>query len=559
VAKKYDLPYRLSHTEECWVLRPKWIWNRVPLPHVLPEEDAVADQVDLGTLALGAYTNEMPVPASDPYLFDGLGRLAKYAAQDPHMIGAIAALELAGCNLLQLSEVAGMPSTKEYWHTYLRDVLHFDLKEVGRRYYGSEKAITSWQQVQVPRPRDFVGGEQPDNLNLVGVWNFKWDSKSVGEEQGWYKPDSAPREHQRVHCNDPMLTIYRPFVGDMSAGFKGSSDTWLCRSVEVSAGQLASLRYLHVPRSVLHGHASWVAAYLNGKPLQDLDDVPTMMPHIDLCFDVQQALKPGKNSLAIKTAGQPIPGYIFLGGVKPWTYPSHDPLKNRLYFDGVNFCGWLKMRQLEADLRAIRRGDPDRPMKVMAPAYFMDQVLDLCERYGAYPHDTGGSATSWTPWLARYAIPRGAAYSSEPGIGAWTVPSLQTMVTMWLMHGDDAVDLADHPDLYRINPGHASWISENRELMRCIGKMVMTRPQVGVLRSVRDVRLNSRSPWQWDVGRGELQQVGRIFNYADLPDVTSGRIGSWYKVLFDDGTEILSEEEVAGLVRRQLFFPLNDN
>ena len=43
--------------------------------------------------------------------------------------------------------------------------------------------------------------------------------------------------------------------------------------------------------------------------------------------------------------------------------------------------------------------------------------------------------------------------------------------------------------------------------------------------------------------------MGRTCNYADLPDVISGRIDHTFKVLFDDGTAVLTGQELQGLER----------
>jgi hypothetical protein len=71
---------------------------------------------------------------------------------------------------------------------------------------------------------------------------------------------------------------------------------------------------------------------------------------------------------------------------------------------------------------------------------------------------------------------------------------------------------------------------------------------VTVLRSIWDAsRLHFDGPWGWDLSRGELQAVGRTCYLADPTDVVSGLVGQKSRVLIDAGTELLTEQELAGL------------
>ena len=71
--------------------------------------------------------------------------------------------------------------------------------------------------------------------------------------------------------------------------------------------------------------------------------------------------------------------------------------ENRRWYDAVNFSAWLRMRGVEQTLQAMRAADPNRPLKMMATINMLDMSTALCERYGAYQHDTGGAAGYWCP------------------------------------------------------------------------------------------------------------------------------------------------------------------
>ncbi|HEY3397621.1 MAG TPA: hypothetical protein VGM19_08185 [Armatimonadota bacterium] len=539
-AKEHNLAYNVYLT---WVHpweRAKWSWNVVPLPHLIPGDHAVPYS-DFFYQQLETYTGFFPVKATDPLLGAAQAGIAAHLAQDPRLNSQFGSAELLHDILLALPEVSGMPETKAGWHEYQRTKLGRDLAAVGKAYRDEPAAYASWDQVEVPDLKLFAGWDRATCLDLRGAWESKVDRAKVGVSEKWFAPETAAAGWTATRSDDPMIMAYSSTWRDQPRDF------WLRKQFTVSAPQAAGkLPYLHIS---LGDQRRGFEAYLNGQPLKKLTREHPIVGDNDQCFEIGAALRTGENLLVLNTHGVPVSSYVFLGPQGRWEYPSPRPTLNRLWFDATEFTAWWRMRSLENALRANRSGDPQgRPQLVMCPDDFQDMALDLCRKYGAFEHDTGQTAGCWAPWPTRYSAARGLPFSSEPGNAPNNAPEMQKMITLYLLLGNDSINALFHPTQYRDNPDIAAWIATNRELLRCAGKMEQAPPPVSVLRSIRDAsRLRFDGPWGWDLGRGELQSVGRTFYYADMPDVLSGRLLQRAKVTIDAGSELLTEPEVSGL------------
>ncbi|XHR30963.1 MAG: hypothetical protein ACFUZC_10430 [Chthoniobacteraceae bacterium] len=548
MAAKYDLPYR---TLMSWKSpdRPNWLWNRVPLPHAQPLGDFYRAYRDLEHQWFGLYNTFEPNAATDSFQSDLRRRIAERQGQSDNFIGHHGSAELGEIGIPELSVVGGSPEIQHDWQSYLRDELSLTLEDVGCLHKGSPHAFKSWDEVNVPLPKTLFGWNDTA-FDLKGIWEGKGDPDGVGRDQKWFEEGTVTAWNP-IDCSDPMILAYKE--KKKGGGAVLNSTFWLKRKITLSKDQAEHLSYFHLSRARWYHYyengAKPLEVYVNGRLSKNLTASIPLREDDDLCFDLSPLLHEGENSIVINTQGAVVPSYIFLSKEGRWEYPSADPIKNRLYYDMTNFAVHLRMKHLEDTLKALRSGDPFRPIKVMSPYFCVDGVLDLCERYGAYVHDTGQNGECWAPWLSRFAVGRGQVVSSEPGGPARNADDIRRNLTFYLMMGNSAVDMVFHPQSYRTTPDIAKWIDEHLELIRCIGKMKMEPPAIGILRSTRDVRLKFAAPWGWDLGRGELQSVGRTFNYAELQDVTSGRVDQQYKVLIDDGTAVFTEEEIDALER----------
>lgn len=547
-AKQYDVPYRMLVD---WASpgRARFIRNLVPLPHI-PDPDAPlvsAGAPGMDVQARAMETAWEPIAATDPWMHDARRRIAAHAAQDPRFMGHHVSSELGGCSLLGLERVTGLPETRRAWQAYLRDGLKLDLASASQRHTGRPDAWRSWDEVPVPRVRDFVGGEPAAAIELrSGGWEGKADRGKAGDAAGWFDPARDPGGWVPLDANDALIMQHGRDHGP------GEPVYWLRRTVELPAGRLATPQFLHVSRNWWHGPHSRLRAWLNGRPLADLTDYNPVAADNAMCFALGDSAVAGSNVLVLDVRAEPIPSFIFIAPVGRQVYPDLGEPLNRRWFDALEFAARLRAEGMEASMRATRQGDATRPMKVMAPGNHYDALVELFGRYGAYPHDTGQAGACWAPWTTSAILARGGQHSSEPGSPGESVEALRQMMAFYLMLGDDAVDIVFHNDLYRTKPELAQWLAANRQLLDCIGKARRETPQVAVLRSNRATRLGFGAPYNWDITRGELQACGRTGQIVDLPDVAAGFVDA-FPVLFDAGTAVLTEADIdtiEGYVRR---------
>jgi hypothetical protein len=539
--KEFDLPYRTL----LWKHSPEWAWNRTPLPYVKAAPGFSVPHADMNWSRLSITAAYEPVPQSDVYIEDFRRRFTQGLNEDPNVLGYHAIGEVPDAGVMELAAVAGMPETKAAWHDYLKNVLGFDLAAVGLAHRGDKNAYPNWDAVTVPVPRDFMGFDS-NSVDLTGTWEGLPDHDRVGADAKWYAPESMPKEGwTAVDCNDPMLLIYGG--GVIPSKQKNQSDYWLRRKITLTAPQLDHLKYLHIQRALWAGSAysTFCEAYLNGQPLQAIarDESKEMT----VCFAVGTALRAGDNQLVLCMHGSPPAGFITLGPLPARQYPAMTETENRRWFDAVNFSAWYRLKAAENYLRAMRTGDPDRPFKMMATINLLDMSEELCAKYGAYQHDTGGAGGYWCPMTgARLAKSHGLPWSCEQGGPPENAEQLQGSMTFYLMYGNDAVDLVFATTHYMDKPDVTQWVDKNLSLMHCIGKMDLPSPKIAILRSTRATRLGFGDPWNWDIGRGTLQGVGRNFVYIEVPDINDGLINK-FPVIIDDGTILMTPEDIEGI------------
>jgi hypothetical protein len=510
-------------------LRPAWLWNTTPLPYQT--------------------VTFMPVAQTDRYLMDYRRRFAEHLAADPNFIGHHVWQEGPGhdpTGLLALAEVAHAPAIQALWREYLRDARKLGLADMARRHRGDAKAFRRWAEVPIPELKELAGWDPATSIDLLGAWLGRADRAGKALEEKWFAPETSADGWAPVDCRDQAISLY---CGKGSPG-----DYWLRKSFTVTPEQ-ADAKYLHLPRLFSHNGAArfpkeGYEVWLNGAKLAMVGSANPSCLGWDLCYDAGPALKPGENLVAINTKGFELSadyGYAFLGRLGPWVYPGDSESLNAKAFDLLGFQEWLAMRELENRMIGIRAGDPYRPMKIMAPHNYIDAALDLCARYGAYPHDTGGAGAWFGPFTySRYAITRGLPNSVEPGNAPGSAAEIRAGITRYLMMGTEMVDWVASVEVYRDHPEVGPWIAENRELLRCFGKLDLAPPRLGILRVGRELRMGITDIYSWDMGRGALSAIGRPFLYATLGDVKSGRANR-FPVLLDCGTTVLSEDEVAAI------------
>ena len=478
LAARFDIPFRVH----CWERSPPGCGT------------ASRCLTCAAARAGGRPTSGLPGPAWPPPLRLGAGfrqrplqpRLPAPVHGEPeprpNFLGSKAVAEIPDAGVGVLAAVAGMPETKAYWHSYLVHVLGLDLPKVGLLHHGCRDFYRSWEQVEVPLLHEFLGLDE-HSVDLAGRLGGRrrlryrevcrlCQSRLAAEPQARPGKGLGRRPLQRPDAPDVQRRPARRHqVRRLLAAPHLHRRAGAGRTAEIPAPGPPS----RVARQILRR--------LSERP--PLKQVTADRFQGEACaFALDDGRRGGENQLVLRMEGIPPLGHIALGPLPPRPYPRMTAPENRRWYDTVNFSAWLRMRGVEQTLQAMRAADPNRPLKMMATINMLDMSTDLCERYGAYQHDTGGAAGYWCPMTGgRLARSHGSPWSCEQGGPPGNAADFQSHITFYVMYGNDAADLVFATTHYKDKPDVAAWFDKNLELIKCIGKMHLPTPKIGVLRS----------------------------------------------------------------------------
>ena len=510
IARKYVIPYRLlTH-----VGRYAWSWNADPLPHVFPHDSRYFGMPAFyyaDVLTHGAMNAGVPGVPSDKYRFDARRRLAERLGRDDSMLMGYHVCEELTCGTINyLAFCAKTPSVVAEWKKWSKEKLGID------------------NPGGVPVPEDFLPSDPENDIDLFGEWEI-----SVDGGMRWIRGMS----------NDPMLMMYSRSWHVKPP--KRHEDVFMRRKFTVR--DVAAARYLHLAVAAyktVYGAAPDVT--VNGIPCERLPG------DFSRCYDLGSALKNGENEITVNAHGSCIPGYVYLTSKPLVLYPDMPEEMNMKWYNAVNFGSHLRIKYIEDRIKAFRAADAVRPLKMMAVKEAMDEALELCKKYGAYFHDTGGAGAFWCPYTgARLSKAHGLPWSCEQGGPPRTVAAMRSAVSYYLQYGNDAVDFVFAVGDYRTkNPEIAKWCEDNAELIATIGKLRLPKPDIAVLRSSRCLRVGfGDDVYKRDVGRGFLQALGHEFVYVEIPDLHREEFIRRFPVVIDCATTLLEKGDAAAIKR----------
>jgi hypothetical protein len=408
-----------------------------------------------------------------------------------------------------------------------------------QRWFGGKGVIRKWEEIRLPEPAEFLGwNEQAIDLkgpwrrsileNVPGAWQAKWDAQDL-DDSAW-------------------ATIVAP--GDDRQVFreKRNAPTIFRRSLQLSDEQLAQLKpqgktWLYVwPAERGYRHALEVG--VNGTRLPA---APYKSPFPWGAFEIGKLLVPGSNLIALNIPKGSLNYRAYLSSSEPRCYPDLGPERNAQWVDYCDFIEWLRADGLRRSTQAIRRRDPDKPIKFMTAHDHTDVVKAISEDYGCYWHDTGGMSGWWNDRLPALARSSGLPVSLEPGNPAYDLPTLKRDFGYWLTEGLNAVDYFMDIGDVMWRPDQKAWFEAHLPLVHLIGKFHAPRADVAVMEGTRSKRLTG-FPWDsvqsdlnWNRRWHGLSTLYQLPNPRDMiteRDFFSGN-AERYKVIVDDATLVM--------------------
>jgi hypothetical protein len=432
------------------------------------------------------------------------------------------------------------------WHRYLR-AKGVALEDTAAMFNRPGEAFASWDDVPVPEFAHFAGLSGLI-LDLRGTWRT-----AAADRDDWTDLPDFPG-------NWDFLGLY----GGANAAQKVKQTaerrfrrtfTWKKPSAPMRGAHDASRgrTYLYFfPMAQPGGRPPRHEVSLNGgKPV-------TVGAWCAL--DVTDALREGENTLDILLRGICWNGRVFLSNEKPAVYPNMPEPRCRLWTLWHCWRRDVKADRCEMVFDAMRQADPNAPIEFMAPMHFGQRVANrLLHDWGAFAQFTG-EGVWFFPWYKRYARLYGYQGTSELAGPYSSVAEARRSSLRVFLAGLDMHKPVFLAQTYSRNPAVREWWLSHKGLFARMGTydIDLKQPQVLIYRRteltgdpfpepfpVIDPAVGKiRSPWNYDIGRGELQSIGQSHLYIDDDGIEDGKMYG-FKVMFDCGNEIIPEGEVA--------------
>ena len=445
------------------------------------------------------------------------------------------------------------------WHKYLREK-GVTLKETAAMFNRPERPFAAWDEVPVPEFAHFAGLSGMV-LDLYGTWL----TKTVDEEE-----NSAWQELPDFPGNWDFLSLY----GGANAAIKAHETAERRFRRVFSLTGLTRLTGLpptgnHVNPVNPVENCKRIYLYFfpmrksNSRDLRhevSLNGGKSATVGAWCALDVTDQLREGENTLDILLRGTHWNGRVFLSTEKPQVYPNMPEARCRLWTLWHNWRRDVKAERCEMVFDAMRQADPNAPIEFMAPLRFGQRITNrLMRDWGAFAQFTG-EGVWYFPWYKRYGKLYGYQGTSELAGPYDSVAKARTSSLRVFLAGLDMHKPVFLAQTYSRNPEVRQWWLKHKDLFARMGTydIDMKQPQVLLYRRteltedsfpepfpVIDTAIDKiRSPWNYDIGRGELQSIGQSYLYIDDDGIEDGKMDG-FKVMFDCGNEIIPEEEVA--------------
>ena len=436
----------------------------------------------------------------------------------------------------------------DYSETAARDWWRFlekkgvTLEDAADMYNQSGRPFRSWREVPIPEFATFAG-----LLGLVLDLYGEWQTAATNETEWRTLPDFPG--------NRDMISLY---VKKGERAQKQLADTRRPEQKE----RLRRFRRAFTLTGV-KGKTYLYFFPMSGDSLRHEVSLNGGKVHTvgNWCaIDVTDDLKEGENTLDILLQGAVWQGRIFLSNEPPQLYPNMAEARCRLWALWHEWRRSAKAERFEELFDAMRQADPNAPIEVMAPtALGMRNINRLCHEWGAYSHFTG-EGMWFFPWWKRYAKLYGYQGTSELAGPYDSVAKARTSSLRVFLAGIDMHKPVFMTQTYSRNPDVRKWWLEHKELFARMGTydIDLAQPQVLIYRRfeligdpflepfpmIGKAHDKPRVPWNYDIGRGELQSIGQSFLYIDDDGLEDGKMNG-FRVMFDCGNEIIPEDEVA--------------
>ena len=424
---------------------------------------------------------------------------------------------------------------------WLQTDKHYTLASLGQAWHHDPRFFHDWSRVPIPYDYALFGFDK-DSLFADRTWRVHSADLLPGVAAGYAR--STYDDHRWLSLRMPG--------GEVNGLFEYiRKPFWYRGTVTVSRSYLAKRpgpMYLNVATlTQASGPKAPEHVWLNGVDLGGMTGAGGW--EISGSKDVTGLVRAGVNHIAYKPVASSVQGTFFLGTKPMEKYPYHDSGLNARYVDWYDYTAAMALEQERHTIQTIRGTDPNRPIKIMAAAD-RDLFDPMLAGYGGFLHNTGDEAF-FVPWDKRLGYPWGLRASAESSGSMVDPASFKRWLGWFTFSGLNAFDNFIDVEAMMYTKVTPLW-QENFPYLHLANRYNMKKPEIAILWSGVNNRLapggKSSIPYVFDLGRGDLQSLGYSYAYVDEPGLYR-HLADGYKVLWDDGTWVMSPQTVQDITR----------
>ena len=447
------------------------------------------------------------------------------------------------------------PDAERRYPLFLREVKKYTLRTLSESYTGDPNAFRAWDAIPYPDEAYFRGRRGVFQDLDESPWRWKaGTSLADGETSGFHQADFIDSDWaQGMRTSMRLMGTIGPgreslYPGIHPIWFRFSRD---CREFLAKIPPNEKI-YLHIlPWTARDKERRALAVWLNGIELgRNLTGNAEDHLNRSVELDITGKLLAGINQFAIQSNAGQICYRVFLSTVPDASFPSADGGLTRRYLDWKDYLIWEKFETVKSFVMAMRAVDPVRPIGLMAPdAIQSDGFWQFCEDYGVYPFCTGEGAFFRPMHYKGYTTLRRIPSGSEPAQPARSAKEMSRLSAYIFWQSQDCHDYVfDLEQVWSILEVK-SWWTENKPLLRTMGKTDFAEHKLGLLRDARQfVRYGNNAIWNWDISRGALPALGLSPALVDGPDFEAG-VAERLPVILDCATTVMDPPMLDALER----------
>ncbi len=416
----------------------------------------------------------------------------------------------------------------------------YSLQELGQRWYHDVNKFADWDQVPFLQLMDIIGGSWDAGRLVLNDRPWQWRATP---EDGFGKYPAPDKPWLTIHWPPSQRCNYL----DTGSGYY-RLNLAKCHWLDGRTGKTLYLR------ATGYGYDShYLQAFVNGNVFQSprFYSFAAHMTGIELPPGTFKG--DGTDEIILQTpAGRHrgdgrIHGPISLSERPAENFPYSDSGVNAQLLDQKTF----QLERLIARNREMfaygRKLDPNRPLCISgADKYMLRRLGPFFGEQGLAMQSTSIDAFYY-PMLADLGRLYGFYFVGEPSAQIASAEKFDRVFGQQFYLGTPATAIFMDIEQYMRFDQKTGHVSKRAPLLALLGKYSVEMPQVGMLNTTETFQLGGNAPWNWYLGRGELQSAHVPNLMVSEFELENGKANQ-LKVIIDS-SDVMSPETVAAIER----------